>query len=100
MDDVIAEIASWPLDRSRPLWEMVLLDGLADDGWALLCKTHHCLVDGVGSLDLLGLILGAAPAPPQSSMPASADGSHARRDPSGDRGWTSPVWRSPRPAWA
>ena len=36
------------LERSRPLWEMVLLDGLADGRWALVCKTHHCLVDGVG----------------------------------------------------
>ena len=32
---------------------MVLLDGLDDGRWALVCKTHHCLVDGVGSVDLL-----------------------------------------------
>ncbi|MDA0164992.1 wax ester/triacylglycerol synthase family O-acyltransferase [Solirubrobacter ginsenosidimutans] len=73
--DWVSDFYSHRLDRSRPLWEMVLLDGLAD-GWALLCKTHHCLVDGVGSLDFLGLLLGAAPAPPQSSTSPPADGSH------------------------
>src|SRR3954453_12764765 len=45
------------LDRGRPLWEIVLLDGLAGGAWALVTKTHHCLVDGVGSVDLGQVIL-------------------------------------------
>ena len=78
----ISDFYSHRLDRSRPLWEIVLLDGLADDRWALVYKTHHCLVDGVGSVDLVGLLLDAEPAPPDASarhsarVPASVDASH------------------------
>ncbi len=50
------ELAEWAsqffsqrLDRHRPLWEMTLLEGLAGGRWALATKTHHCMVDGVGS---------------------------------------------------
>ncbi|MGA2321616.1 MAG: wax ester/triacylglycerol synthase family O-acyltransferase [Solirubrobacteraceae bacterium] len=45
------------LDRRRPLWEMVLLEGLANGRWALASKTHHCMVDGVGSVDVGHLLL-------------------------------------------
>ena len=77
--DWISDFYSHRLDRGRPLWEMVLLDGLADDRWALVCKTHHCLVDGVGSVDLVGLLLDAEPAPGEPSAPTS-DGPASRRD--------------------
>src|ERR1019366_3949114 len=40
------------LDRHRPLWEMAMVEGLADGRWALAHKTHHCMVDGVGSVDV------------------------------------------------
>jgi diacylglycerol O-acyltransferase / wax synthase len=65
--DWISDFYSHRLDRSRPLWEMVLLDGLADGRWALVYKTHHCLADGIGSADLIGLLLGAEPAPHEPS---------------------------------
>ena len=57
----IADFYSHRLDRSRPLWEMVLLDGLAGGRWALVWKTHHCMVDGVGSVDVAHLLLDADP---------------------------------------
>ena len=67
--DWISDYYSHRLDRSRPLWEMVLLDGLADGRWALVCKTHHCLVDGAGSVDAVDLLLDAEPAPGEPSAP-------------------------------
>jgi diacylglycerol O-acyltransferase / wax synthase len=70
--DWTSDFYSHRLDRNRPLWEMVLLDGLADDRWALVWKTHHCLVDGVGSVDIVDLLLDpeAAPRKPPASQPA------------------------------
>ncbi len=59
-----AELCEWAadyfshrLDRTRPLWEMTLLEGLEHGRWALVTKTHHCLVDGVGSVDVVHLLL-------------------------------------------
>jgi WS/DGAT/MGAT family acyltransferase len=49
------------LDRHRPLWEMVLVEGLARGRWALATKTHHCMVDGVGSVDVGHLLLDTSP---------------------------------------
>ncbi len=49
------------LDRDRPLWEMTLVTGLEGGSWAICTKTHHCLVDGVGSVDAAYLLLDAEP---------------------------------------
>jgi diacylglycerol O-acyltransferase len=49
LDQLIGEIASTPLDRSRPLWEMYVADGLADGRIAIIHKVHHVLADGVAS---------------------------------------------------
>ena len=57
----LADFWSHRLDRRRPLWEMTLLDGLEGGRWALATKTHHCLVDGVGSLDIGHVLLDASP---------------------------------------
>ncbi len=72
--DWTADFYSHRLDRTRPLWEMVLLEGLADGRWALAWKTHHCLVDGVGSVDVAHLLLDAEPDPgPRSSVAVLAE---------------------------
>ncbi len=53
LDEAIGEIASTPLDRSRPLWEMYLVDGLANGRIAVVGKIHHALADGVASGNLM-----------------------------------------------
>jgi diacylglycerol O-acyltransferase len=66
----LGEFWSHRLDRHGPLWEMTLLEGLENGRWALVTKTHHCLVDGVGSLDIGHVLLDASPdAPPPQSLP-------------------------------
>jgi diacylglycerol O-acyltransferase / wax synthase len=61
---LVARVMSIPLDRSRPLWEMWLIGGLAHDRWGLLCKLHHCMVDGVAAGDLLAVLLELEPCKP------------------------------------
>ena len=86
--DWISDFYSHRLDRGRPLWEIVLLDGLADGRWALVSKTHHCLVDGVGSVDVVDLLVGAKPAPREPSAP------HV---PVSDLGWLGWLAHPPEP---
>jgi WS/DGAT/MGAT family acyltransferase len=50
-------IASQPLDRSKPLWENWLIEGLEGDRFALISKTHHALVDGISGVDLASVLL-------------------------------------------
>jgi diacylglycerol O-acyltransferase len=49
LDQLIGEIASTPLDRSRPMWQMYLAEGLADNRIAVIHKVHHVLADGMAS---------------------------------------------------
>lgn len=59
--ELVARIMSRPLDRSRPLWEMYLVEGLEDGRVAILTKTHQSLVDGVTTVDLGQLVLSRSP---------------------------------------
>jgi WS/DGAT/MGAT family acyltransferase len=74
LNDWAAEFWSHRLERTKALWEMVLLEGLEDGRWALVSKTHHCMVDGVGSVDVAHLMLDATPDPPprEPTTPAVA----------------------------
>jgi diacylglycerol O-acyltransferase / wax synthase len=58
-----ARIASQQLDRSKPLWECWFVEGLEDDRFALIFKTHHALVDGVSGVDLATVLFDLAPTP-------------------------------------
>jgi diacylglycerol O-acyltransferase / wax synthase len=57
LHQLIGRVMSQRLDRARPLWEVWLAEGLDNGGWALLSKTHHCMVDGVSATDLLSVLL-------------------------------------------
>jgi diacylglycerol O-acyltransferase / wax synthase len=56
-------IFSQALDRSRPMWELWLVEGLADDRFALLSKTHHALVDGISGVDIATVLFDRSPEP-------------------------------------
>jgi WS/DGAT/MGAT family acyltransferase len=60
---LMGRIMSTRLDRSRPLWEYWLVEGLAEDRWALVSKVHHCMVDGVSGTDLYRVVLDETPEP-------------------------------------
>lgn len=60
MDAVIADIASWPLDRTRPLWEIWMLEGLEGGRVGFLAKIHHCVADGVAAAAMLANVMAAS----------------------------------------
>ena len=59
-----ARIHSQRLDRTKPLWELWLVQGLQDGRFALISKTHHALVDGVAGMDLATVLFDLEPVPP------------------------------------
>jgi len=61
--ELAARIVSRPLDRSRPLWEMYFVEGLADGQVAVLSKSHQVLVDGIETVDLGQVLLDTSPEP-------------------------------------
>ena len=65
----VSRIIARPLDRSRPLWEVYVLEGLEGGAWALLTKYHHATIDGASGVLMLTIVNDAspdAPAPPPS----------------------------------
>ena len=61
LEELVARILPRPLDRSRPLWEIYLVEGLAEDRFAIITKTHHSLVDGVHGVDIGGVLVDGNP---------------------------------------
>jgi WS/DGAT/MGAT family acyltransferase len=78
-------IASQQLDRSKPLWESWLVEGLADGRFALLFKNHHSLVDGVSGVDLATVLFDVErePAPPSDEQSEELEPWRPHREPSG-----------------
>jgi WS/DGAT/MGAT family acyltransferase len=58
-----ARVFSQPLDRSKPLWELWMVENVEDGRWALLSKNHHALIDGISGVDLVTVLFDLAPVP-------------------------------------
>jgi WS/DGAT/MGAT family acyltransferase len=56
-------VFSQALDRTKPLWEVWLVEGLSDGRFAILSKTHHALVDGISGVDILTVLFDTSPEP-------------------------------------
>jgi WS/DGAT/MGAT family acyltransferase len=83
--ELVARVHSRPLDRTRPLWEMYLVEGLSGQRFAVITKTHHAMVDGIGAVDIGQVIL-------DSSREASRARSRKRS--------AAVVWQpEPEPSW-
>ena len=63
LEHLMGRLMSQELDRSKPLWEAWMVEGLQDGRWAVISKVHHCMVDGVAGVDLISLILDSTPDP-------------------------------------
>ncbi|HEX5018643.1 MAG TPA: wax ester/triacylglycerol synthase family O-acyltransferase [Actinomycetes bacterium] len=63
LHELVARVLSRPLDRSRPLWEMYLVEGLAGDRIALITKTHQALVDGIAAIEIGEVLFDDEPNP-------------------------------------
>jgi diacylglycerol O-acyltransferase len=61
--EICARIFAIQLDRSKPLWEMHLIEGYRGAGCALLSKTHHCMIDGASGVQLIELLMDPTPKP-------------------------------------
>jgi WS/DGAT/MGAT family acyltransferase len=65
-----SRLFSQQLDRSKPLWEMWIIEGLENDSWALINKTHHAMIDGVSGVDLATVIFDLSPEGTKIDHPA------------------------------
>ena len=74
--NLVGRLHSFPLDRTRPLWELYLIEGIADGVVGLYTKIHHACVDGVTGTEVLTTLLderaGGRPTKPQP-VPWSPD---------------------------
>jgi WS/DGAT/MGAT family acyltransferase len=58
-------VFSQQLDRSKPLWEIWLVNRVNNDQFALVCKTHHALVDGISGVDIMTVLFDLEAEPPE-----------------------------------
>jgi diacylglycerol O-acyltransferase / wax synthase len=77
--DFVQRVHSRPLDRTKPLWEMYLVEGLEGGFAAILFKSHHAMIDGLSGIDLATVLVDLAPEPravtPTPWRPQPAPGS-------------------------
>ena len=78
--NLAARIFSQQLDRTKPLWELWLVEGLEGDRFAIVGKSHHALVDGVSGVDITTVLFDLEPEPANAAGAAAEVGAAARAD--------------------
>ncbi|HKY64853.1 MAG TPA: wax ester/triacylglycerol synthase family O-acyltransferase [Acidimicrobiales bacterium] len=73
LTDLVGRVVGVPLDRSRPLWEIHVVEGLYDGNVALIGKIHHAAVDGVSGAELFVHLFDLTPHPPDETGADEAD---------------------------
>ena len=67
--DVVADILSRKMDRSRPLWEMWVVEGRADGLIGVVSKVHHSTIDGITGANMMAELFDLEPDPPEKDIP-------------------------------
>lgn len=89
LGELVAELVAQPLDPDRPLWEMVVVEGLAGDREALVAKVHHAVADGVAGASLLAALLDRADTADTADAADAADRDPGSGPAAGDgHGWS------------
>jgi WS/DGAT/MGAT family acyltransferase len=63
LTDAVQRVLSRPLDRTKPLWELYVIEGLEDSHVATLLKVHHAMIDGVSGMQLAAVLYDVDPNP-------------------------------------
>jgi len=61
LKQIAGRLMSQQLDRSKPMWEMIVVEGLSDDRFAIVAKIHHCMIDGLSGVDLMAVLMSPMP---------------------------------------
>ena len=73
LGEMAGQIASTPLDRSRPLWELWVIEGLKQDRIGVVTKVHHSAIDGASGADLMVHLFDLEPDPPAQPPPVERE---------------------------
>jgi diacylglycerol O-acyltransferase len=79
LEELVGDLMSDRLDRTRPLWQIHVVEGLHGGRSALVARMHHALVDGVAAVDVSTVVLDPTPEPLVIDPPAAPDSKEAGR---------------------
>lgn len=80
LGEQVSRIVGRHMDRRRPLWEVYVIEGLADGRWAMLTKYHHATIDGAAGVIMLKILTDAAPDTKWDIEPVEWEGEEMPRD--------------------